>query len=281
MTTQLNPPTPSPAPASPPPGRTLARTITIVGAGIAAAAIVAGTITAVAARGAEAMSHSEAVDGVRTLEVSTAAADVEVTFSDTATQARLDVTSESWQGVRDWKLERVGDTLRVADSHGWNLFEWLTWGGAETATLVLPASLEGRVDADLDVSAGRMVFVGDAREVDVDVSAGGLEFTGAATSMDAEVSAGAANITVDGARTISVDVSAGGLDLRATGTAPESIEVDVSAGDATLRVPDVTYAVTGDQSAGDRTITVRQDPSAARTIEASVSAGDLTIGPIN
>ncbi|WP_040167421.1 DUF4097 family beta strand repeat-containing protein [Microbacterium gorillae] len=283
MSQQLTPP-PAPttgaATAPEPRGRSLARTITIIGIIFIALVLVSGILTALAGRGAPTLEKTAKTDGVTAVQVNASAADLAITFSENATQAELHVTASSWQGVREWKLDRVGDTLQVGDDNGWSPFTWIGFNG-ENATLVLPAALEGTVDASLHLSAGSLTYTGDARAVEVDVSAGDLTFTGAAETVTATVSAGSAVVTTHDVRTVSAKVSAGGLTLKTTGEAPERTAVEVSAGSATLTLPDVPYAVSGGSSAGDRHINVRQDPSAPHSIQADISAGDITINPGN
>lgn len=267
--------------------RTLARTVTIVGCALVAAFAVGATITAVRGGGGPARSDKVAdVSEISAVSVATGAADVEVSFSPTATRAELRVESRSWTGVRDWTLKRDGDTLRVDDGGQWfsSIFTGGLFGGSlfgmnagENAVLVLPADLEGTLDADLDVSAGSLTFTGDVDDVKLDVSAGDLVFSGAAATLDATVSAGKADVQTTDTRSIRSDVSAGRLTLVASGDAPTETSIDVSAGNADVTLPDVPYSLSGGESAGDRSIEVRQDPTASHRLHVSVSAGDAKV----
>jgi hypothetical protein len=72
--------------------------------------------------------------------------------------------------------------------------------------------------------------------------------------------------------------AAGDVRLELVGPAPQSVFADSSAGDVSLAVPDVTYAVQASTSAGDVTSdAVRNDPDSPRKLTATSSAGDVNI----
>lgn len=216
------------------------------------------------------------VDGVTALDVDLTSGDLTITF-DAVPEATLEVTSTGWRNRVDWTLEVDGGRLVVHEDD--DLWFWPDFGRSHTsAELVLPAALEGAISGDLDVSAGTMEVDGDLAEVTIDVSAGSLTFVGASTSIDAKVSAGEATVITSDPDTVAVRVSAGRFHGTVTGEPPARTDVNVSAGDATLRLPDAAYAVTGEVSAGDRTIDVRTDPGSEYQLHVQVSAGDATVG---
>jgi hypothetical protein len=227
--------------------------------------------------GTRSASYTADVEGVTSLDIGVSAGDLTVTFAD-VDEAQLDVTGSGWRDNTDWRLEVDDGRLVVREDDGWWFF-WPNFGSSRTtADLVLPSELEGTVAADLDVSSGEMSVDGDLQDVVIDVSAGSLTFIGASTSLDVEVSAGNATVVTQGPDEIDARVSAGRFTGTVTGAPPSRTTVEVSAGDAVLDLPDAEYAVSGDVSAGDRTIDVRTDPSSPNLLHVQVSAGDATIG---
>ena len=73
------------------------------------------------------------------------------------------------------------------------------------------------------------------------------------------------------------DVSAGGLKAVFTGSAPDDVAIDVSAGSLDLTVPSGAYRVDSDVSAGGLDNRLETSSSASRVITVSVSAGDATL----
>jgi len=227
--------------------------------------------------GVRSASYTADVEGVTSLDIGVSAGDLTVTFAE-VDQAQLEVTGSGWRDNTDWRLEVEDGRLVVREDDDWWFF-WPNFGSSRTtADLVLPSELEGEVAADLDVSSGEMSVDGDLQAVAIDVSAGSLTFIGASTSLDAEVSAGNATVVTDGPDEVHARVSAGRFTGTVTGPPPSRTSVDVSAGDVVLDLPDAEYAVSGDVSAGDRTIEVRTDPSSPHLLDVQVSAGDATIG---
>ena len=242
--------------------------IVLLGAGISAAV---GTIASAAVH-----TSTRTADGagVEELDVDAAAGTLRVEFSDVR-EAELEVTS-SW-GAGDWRLERDGDTLQVSspdrDWFGWR--GWFGDGGAD-AVLRLPASLEG-LDADISLAAGEFVTDGEFGELDLSLAAGSFDVTGSAESLSADVSAGRGTLELDGVREADLTVSAGSLDATLTGTAPDAIELDVSAGSLRLTVPEGEYDVRSEVSAGQFDNSIGSTPGASRTIDVQVSAGQAVL----
>ncbi|BEP13732.1 hypothetical protein acdb102_20430 [Acidothermaceae bacterium B102] len=109
-------------------------------------------------------------------------------------------------------------------------------------------------------------------------SAGDVHDDGATGSLTMTSTAGDVVGTDLGSASVIASSSAGDVSLRFV-AAPTKVEAGSSAGDVTLRVPDVSYAVTVGTSGGDQHVSIRTDPSAARTIDAHSSAGDVSISP--
>ncbi|MGU3646605.1 hypothetical protein ACLBXX_16705 [Microbacterium sp. C23T] len=242
--------------------------IVLLGAGISAAV---GTIASAAVHTS---TRTADAAGVEELDVDAAAGTLRVEFSDVR-EAELEVTS-SW-GAGDWRLERDGDTLQVSspdrDWFGWR--GWFGDGGAD-AVLRLPASLEG-LDADISLAAGEFVTDGEFGELDLSLAAGSFNVTGSADSLSADVSAGRGTLELDGVREADLTVSAGSLDATLTGTAPDAIELDVSAGSLRLTVPEGEYDVRSEVSAGQFDNNIGSTPGASHTIDVQVSAGQAVL----
>lgn len=279
MTTDSYTPTDAPPPASPPPARstgwvtllvTLAGTVAILGL------VVQSVLVGISGYGKVGhATYMAAVDGVTALDVETSAADVTVRFGDVE-EATLEVSSTGWRRNVEWVLENDNGVLRVADDR--RPWIWPSFGSSRTtADLVLPRELEGVVSADVDLSAGSVRIDGDLDAVSIDISAGSLTFVGASSSLTASVSAGEVDVTTSDAATIDVDVSAGRFVGTFTGAQPTSTTISVSAGDAIVGLPDGTYALGGEVSAGDRTVDVRTDPTSPHTLTVDVSAGDASV----
>lgn len=271
---------PTDAPAPTPPSRHrgawVAVLVTLLGSIVILATVAGAALGGLASGGRQEASYTAAVDGVTTLDIDLSEGSLTTTFGD-VDQAVLDVQAQGWRSSTDWVLEVRGDTLRVSDDD--RSWFWPGFGGGRsTAQLVLPAELEGAIDAGVDVSAGALTIDGDLAAASLEVSAGSLTFTGASTALTLDVSAGNANVITSGPDVVDIQVSAGRVTTTITGEPPSSTMVEVSAGAAVLDLPDADYALTGDVSAGDRTIDVRTDPSAASSLHVEVSAGSAMVG---
>lgn len=266
---------PVPQPPAPRRGGGIALIVSVIGAIIILTIVGRGVATAVASGAPDRSSYTSAVDGVTAIDIEVSDSFLTARFAD-VDEARLDIEATGWGVSTDWTFEVDGGVLRVA-ADDWGRW-WPTFGmGRTEAELVLPRSLEGRIDADLSVSAGDLHVVGDLTDMHVTVSAGSLMFDGASTGLDVDVSAGDASIDTQGPETVAMHVSAGSITAVIGGQAPASTTVGVSAGDASLWLPDADYAVTGDVSAGDRTIDVRTDPASPHALHVEVSAGSATV----
>lgn len=271
-------PTDAPTPARPPrhSGAWVAVLVTLVGSIVIIATIVGAALGGLASGGRQEATYTSAVDGVSAVDIDLSAGNLTTTFAD-VDEAVLDVQAQGWRSSVDWVLEVRDDVLRVSDQD--RTWFWPTFGGGRsTAQLVLPAELEGAIDLGVDVSAGALTVDGDVAAADLQVSAGSLTFTGASSALTVDVSAGDANITTSGPDIVGIEVSAGRVTTTITGEPPSSTTVDVSAGGVVLDLPDGDYALTGDVSAGDRTIDVRTDPGSASSLHVEVSAGSATVG---
>ncbi|KQP68578.1 hypothetical protein ASF40_18210 [Microbacterium sp. Leaf288] len=280
MSTTLTPPPVVPGtPAEPPRpssggSRAVAIVVIVLGGIVLLGAAISAAVGTIASASVHTSTRTADAAGVEELDVDAAAGTLRVEFSDVR-EAELEVTS-SW-GAGDWRLERDGDTLQVSspdrDWFGWR--GWFGDGGAD-AVLRLPASLEG-LDADISLAAGEFVTDGEFGQLDLSLAAGSFDVTGSAESLSADVSAGRGTLELDGVREADLTVSAGSLDATLTGTAPDAVELDVSAGSLRLTVPEGEYDVRAEVSAGQFDNSIGSTPGASRTIDVQVSAGQAVL----
>lgn len=279
------PPSPTPTPpATPAPrsDRAGVRPITVVLSVIGGVALASAGVTAAFAAGnqlARVDSFDTAdVSGIRSVDVDISASDVTVEFGD-VDEAQLQV--EGGRGG-SWTLERDDDELLLHSPSPFGLWfgDWFASEGR--VVLTLPESLgEAGLDFDLDLSAGSLTVTGDFGDVEAAVGAGELWVEGTADSVDADVSAGRAEIRLENVAEADFVVSAGHLSAELTGSAPDEVTIDVSAGSLQLWVPDETYDVVEDVSAGSFVNEVQTSSSSPRTISATVSAGSAEVRPGN
>lgn len=279
MTDTLSPPTPlsptSPAPV--PSRRSSAKTISIVAITLGGV-LLAGTVGFVALGAIRAsqpvtsITYAASLQGVTDLDIDVSATEFTVQYGDVA-EATLDVTRT--RDPQGWELTVDGDTLVVGSHDGWWLGGWND--DFDSAVLTLPRGTT--LDADLGLSAGSFTALASFGELDVDVSAGAMRVEGDARSFEASLSAGKIDFSLANTAEAAVSASAGSISGELTGTALTSLELDVSAGDIRVIVPDEAYRVNSSVEAGDADIHVREDPNAARTISSQVSAGRVVVTP--
>ncbi|KQZ82145.1 hypothetical protein ASD56_14775 [Microbacterium sp. Root166] len=268
-------------PAAPGQGSSAGRTIAILAAalgGLVAVVTIGGAaIATVDSANSDSVTRTLDVDGITELDIEAAAGTLDVAFGD-VDEAVLDISSGPGRG--DWTFDSDGDTLTLATpDRGW-FDNWLLggWGSGSTrATLTLPQSLEGRLDAGFSLAAGRLTVDGEFGEVELVVAAGDLAIEGSADELSADVSAGRAEVELDGVSTADLTVQAGAMVARFTGTAPTATVIDVSAGSLDLRVPEGAYDVNIDSSAGNVRNDLESSSSSDNVIEVSISAGSVSL----
>ena len=79
------------------------------------------------------------------------------------------------------------------------------------------------------------------------------------------------------ANVVDVTLSAGDIDLVLTGTQPDAMTFDVSAGRVTATVPEGEYDITSEVSAGDFDNSLGSTPGARSTVEVGVTAGQVEL----
>lgn len=248
------------------------------------ALLVTGTSAAVAAIGAQAGSSGSVASatsleatGITRVDVDASAADFTIEFGDVS-EAKLAAT-----GPRSdqWNLRRDGGDLVVDRPRGvfGFCFGWCP-PAEQTVVLTLPQTLKGdRLGLDVHLGAGALSAEGDFGDVNLELSAGRMTVSGSARTMDLEMSAG--NFTGDlrDVTEASFSVSAGSAEAELTGTAPRATDLEVSAGSLDLTLPDETYRVSTEVSAGNIDNQLRTDPNAENRIEAEISAGKIALRP--
>ncbi|MFJ4223472.1 DUF4097 family beta strand repeat-containing protein [Microbacterium sp. NPDC089695] len=250
--------------------------IALIGAGGTAAVAATGTILAASSERSDSLQTTDA-DGVTSIDLDVDAGNMRIEFGD-VDEAELSVANGRSPG---WTLDRQGDELVVRSPEfrwGWWFGGW--FGDEESAVLTLPADLQqDALDATMNLDAGSLDVVGEFGALDITVNAGALDVEGAATSLAIDMSAGRADVVLDGVDDADLGVSAGDMNVELTGSAPTRTAVDVSAGSVDLTLPDTSYALSQDVSAGSLDPQIDQSSGSSRTIEVTLSAGSVTIRP--
>lgn len=248
----------------------------LLGSGATAAFAATGTLRESSIAGSDTVQTVDASE-VEGLDLDVDAGNMRIEFGD-VDEAELAMTDSRGP---DWTLEREGDDLVVRSPEfrfGWWFGSW--FGDDQSAVLTLPENLrEAALDADLTLDAGSLDVVGDFGTLDITVNAGALDVEGSAASLSIDMSAGRADAVLDGVDEADLSVSAGDLNVELTGRAPSQTTIGVSAGSVDLTVPDQSYSITQDVSAGSLDAKVDQSSSSRRMIDVSLSAGSVTIRP--
>jgi len=214
------------------------------------------------------------VTGLTALDVESAAARVNVRFAN-VDEATLDV---SGQTRGEWQMRREDDTLTVRGPEqrfGWWIGAWFS--DDVTVTVTLPATLDGRLDADLEVASGSLRADGGFRELAVELGAGSVRVEGSARTVKAEVSAGRADLVLANVSSADLTAAAGRLQAAFSGRQPERMNLELTAGAMDVTVPKGPYAVQKEVSAGRLDNQLQTDAAAKSTVRATVSAGALTL----
>lgn len=184
----------------------------------------------------------------------------------------------SGSGSDEWRLRRDGDVLRVdrpSTPFGWWFGGW--FGPDPQMTLTLPRALEGELTADLRLDAGTLATEGRFDTLSTTVNAGSLAVDGGARTVTTRVSAGSAMLRLADVTTADLSMSAGDLNATISGRQPDAVRLDVSAGSMDVIVPTGQYALSKDSSAGSIDAQIQTDPSSTHRIQASLSAGSITL----
>ena len=233
--------------------------------------------TAISGRGSSAPVQTTTVDGVDSLRIESNASDFTLRFDD-VTEATLQIEGQRSQ---NWRLGVERGTLVVESARPFPGFclGWCLERGEEV-TLTLPAHLDGAgLDASIEVNAGSFTADGEFDELDLSLSAGAILFDGSARVLGASVSAGRAELVTEGVDEATFDVSAGRIVAELTGEAPRSVDLEVSAGNLDVTLPDVGYELSSEVSAGSLDNRLNATARCDRSIAAWVSAGRVVLRP--
>ena len=254
--------------------------------GAASTAAVAGVFTANIDPNVVPQLIREDAAGIERIDVDSSAAQFVVGCEWPEGKGSEEFTLSTSTGGQEWRMERHGDTLKVEPVSRW-------FGGfsvigprsdaLQAVTLLLPTSVcegENILDADLEVSAGDLTVEGAFGVLDLSVGAGQARVDGTVETLEVDVSAGEAVLYLNDVQTADLSVAAGSLRGSIDGTAPSRVDIEVSAGDAAIWLPDEVYSVKSEVAIGDFENGLRVDNSmTARQVSVEVAAGHLILQP--
>ncbi len=277
MSTQTINPHPPQDPAPRGAGKALNIVLAVIGALALLTMAIGATRSAMSTLNSSHVIQQADAHGVSTLDVQANTGSFELKFADVS-EASLEVRSTSGE---QWSLEREGSTLTVRPPAGWNNFCFFGCSASDNEiTLTLPEELNnGTVDAKFELGAGMFQADGNFKTLGLDVSAGELEVVGSADTVDAKLGAGRANLVLDDVDAATLDVSAGRMDAQFQGQAPRSVDARVSAGVMELILPDTSYNVSTDSSAGSIENKLNTSASSEFKVSVDVSAGSAVLRP--
>ncbi len=242
------------------------------GAVLVLGAVISAVFTTIAAASVQTSTRTLSAAGVDDLDVDLAAGDLRIEFAD-VDEAELEVRAAF--GADRWTFDRTDDALTIASPRffgpAWifggngsavlRLPESLAGLDADLDLAAGELTTSGEFgELDIQIGAGRLDTSGSARSVSIDVNAGRADldldsvgsadlivnagdlvgtFTGTEPrEITIDVSAGSLTLGVpEGDYDVSSNTSAGDFDNRIGSTpgAPNTIDVQVSAGSVTLR----------------------------------------------
>lgn len=254
----------------------------VIGGVLLLGAVGAGVISGLASLAADqrgTQTVTAQLSDVRALDIDAGSANFTVVFDGEggADAALLEVQ----RGTSEWRMKSSDAVLMVERERGFGL-DWLRFGPRpeQNVVLHLPQNMRTQqLDADLTLSSGEFYIEGDLGEVDADLSSGTLTVSGTARSFDAEVSSGYLNFELTDVATADIDVSSGRVRGDLGGSALRSLELSVSSGNIDISVPDQRYSVSSRISSGNFDNLLRTDPSSSRTVDVSISSGNVTLRP--
>ena len=281
MTTQYTPyetqpPLPDPEPKRSSATKPLMIVLAVIG-GIALVIAIATTIFSSAlglSRGSATLTAD--ASGVTALDVDANAAQFTLEFAE-VNEAILEASGVS---AERWELTRSDTTLEVDAPSRWWHWGWFGNNGSSHVTLTLPTELnDGSLNADLDVDAGQLTATGSFDQLALELNAGEARVDGAARTLDAQVNAGEATLMIADAEETNFEVAAGRLTAELTGSAPTTTQIDVSAGQLDLTLPNETYAVTSDVAAGNLDNRLDTGSDSQYQIDVDLAAGEAKLHP--
>lgn len=185
----------------------------------------------------------------------------------------------SGQHASNWHLRRYGTELQVQAPNQWMNWCFFNCNFEDNQViLTLPEELnDGSLNADFDLAAGRLVANGDFNRLEVELGAGEATVNGAANELDAQISAGSANLNLANVQTAELEVAAGRMIAELTGSAPDAVNAEVSAGRLEVTLPDTEYAVNSQVSAGNLENQLQTSSASNHRVNVELSAGNATL----
>lgn len=136
--------------------------------------------------------------------------------------------------------------------------------------------LPSTVVADIHTNAGNIDIEGMTGELRLATSAGNVDISGAQGKVWSRVNDGNISMFGQSAET-DLQTDSGNIDVRFS-AAPTQVKAKTAAGNIDIVVPfGDTYAVRADTSSGQRTVSVQQESTAVRHIDAQASVGNVTV----
>jgi hypothetical protein len=211
---------------------------------------------------------SYAVEG-EALSIDARSADVEVRSGDVS-EIKLERKFDRNVFGSDPKEKYENGKLELRDTG----CGFLSFGCDTNYILTVPKD----VKVTLEGSSGDLKVSGLQGGADLKSSSGSIEVHNVGGALTMESSSGDLEAQALKATSVSTHSSSGSVELDFA-VEPTSVEAESSSGSVTIRIPDGTdpYKVDTDTSSGDEAMSIRHDPTAARTIKAETSSGDVTI----
>lgn len=267
-------------------------TVAVIGGVVLVGAIATAAVSSIASIARPAASTGGVmtadVTGMKKIKVSASAAEMSVGCDAAAGSNADEAVLSVEDGHQVWSMRFEDETLRVEPERGplgwlrnWNLFGIGGWQ-SQKVSLHLPewaCERGAAIDGEFEISSGLLIAEGQYDRLGVQVSAGEARVSGEAHEVDAGVSAGSAELKLTDVAEARFEVSAGSMRSQLEGSAPDQVNIEVSAGELELELPPAVYSVNSDVSAGDLDNRLRTDGggSARHHIDVDVSAGKVIL----
>jgi Putative adhesin len=271
---------------APPPQRTRRGGPTVVVAVIAVVLIALGALSLISVAFQRTERSTRTFSGVDAIEVEVNSGDVEVTASGRDDVQVEQTVRRSLQGPRTEARLRGGVLLLSGRCLSF-------WFGNCSVDYRIQAPAGTRVKArsssgdlattglesgvDLQTSSGDVRARQVVGTVSAVTSSGDVSVLGAEGDVRARSSSGEVTGADLVARSIEARSSSGDVRVTAVRTPPDTLTAVTSSGDVQVVVPDDVYQVDARSSSGEVNVSLRQDPSAPRRIEARTSSGDVDV----
>jgi hypothetical protein len=213
--------------------------------------------------------HAVLPTSVTRLEISTSSGNVILTGVASG-PAVVDAHLTSTIRAPQLKVDVSGGTAKVSAHCGWNF----TLSCGATLRITVPAG----VTVVARSSSGDIRATDLRGPVDLATSSGNVITSGGTGTARLSTSSGDVRATGLAATSVYAHSSSGNVSLRLTAI-PDDVTATTSSGDVLVAVPDgpSPYLVSVHTSSGDRTVGVRTDPTARRTITARTSSGNVSV----